>query len=49
MGEKRKEVLKKRQKMVAASNRMVGCTDASQGVVPLAVAMDADISFERGG
>jgi dihydroxy-acid dehydratase len=41
----RKEVLRRRQKRVAGSNRLVGCTDASRGVVPAAVAMDADIPF----
>jgi hypothetical protein len=37
--------LRQRQRRVAASNRMVGCTDASRGVVPQAVADDADIDF----
>ena len=37
--------LKTRQKRVAASNRMVACTDASMGVVPLAVADDAETNF----
>lgn len=47
IGQQRKETMKKRQKLVAASNRLVGCTDASEGVVPLAVKMDADIPFKR--
>lgn len=33
--------LRERQRMVAASNRMTGCTDAARGVVPLAVAQEA--------
>lgn len=37
--------LKARQRNVAASNRMVGCTDAANGVVPLPVAEDAEIDF----
>ena len=41
IGVQRMTRLRGRQRMVAASNRMVGCTDASRGVVPLAVASDA--------
>ena len=37
--------LRQRQRWVAASNRMVGCTDASMGVVPFAVAEDATVPF----
>ncbi|MEJ7761269.1 MAG: dihydroxy-acid dehydratase [Thermomicrobiales bacterium] len=37
--------LRSRQRRVAASNRMVGCTDASMGVVPIAVAEDATVPF----
>ncbi|TCN24971.1 dihydroxy-acid dehydratase domain-containing protein [Mesobacillus foraminis] len=43
LGKKRKSTLRKRQKTVAASNRLTGCTDASEGVVPLPVKMDAEI------
>ncbi|MFD2922220.1 dihydroxy-acid dehydratase [Halobacillus naozhouensis] len=45
LGKQRKSVMKKRQKTVAASNRFIGCTDAAEGVVPLAVKEDADIPF----
>ncbi|WP_085522232.1 dihydroxy-acid dehydratase domain-containing protein [Tuberibacillus sp. Marseille-P3662] len=45
LGDQRKDTMKKRQKTVAASNRLVGCTDASEGVVPMAVKVDADIPF----
>ena len=37
--------LKARQKRVAAANRMVACTDAAMGVVPSAVADDAETDF----
>ncbi|MCM3728353.1 dihydroxy-acid dehydratase [Neobacillus cucumis] len=45
LGEQRKDTMKKRQRMIAASNRLVGCTSAVEGVVPLAVKMDAVIPF----
>lgn len=45
LGQVRKQTLKKRQKTIAASNRLTGCTDASDGVVPLEVKMDADIPY----
>lgn len=45
LAEERMARLRQRQRRVAASNRMVGCTDASRGVVPQAVADDADIDF----
>lgn len=41
----RLERLKKRQRLVAATNRMVACTDASRGVVPQVVWDEADASF----
>jgi dihydroxy-acid dehydratase len=47
LGAERKAVMKKRQRLIAASNRFVGCTDASEGVVPLAVKEDAEIPFVR--
>ena len=47
IGQDRKNTLKRRQRMIAASNRLTGCTDASDGVVPLAVKMDADIPFKK--
>jgi dihydroxyacid dehydratase/phosphogluconate dehydratase len=37
--------LRARQRRVAASNRMVGCTDASQGVVPQIVWDDCEAGF----
>ncbi len=37
--------LRARQKRVAASNRMVACTDASQGVVPQVVWDDCEVGF----
>ncbi|PLT30629.1 dihydroxy-acid dehydratase domain-containing protein [Peribacillus deserti] len=43
----RKQRMKVRQKMVAASNRMYGHTDAANGVVPLAVAHDAVLDYEK--
>jgi dihydroxy-acid dehydratase len=39
--------LRTRQRMVAASNRMRDCTDASRGVVPMAVALDADMAWPQ--
>ncbi|WP_135552516.1 dihydroxy-acid dehydratase domain-containing protein [Paenibacillus cymbidii] len=45
LSEDRQERLAKRQKRVAASNRFAYCTDASRGVVPLAVAEEADLPF----
>jgi dihydroxy-acid dehydratase len=45
LGQVRKQTLKKRQRTIAASNRLTGCTDASDGVVPLDVKMDADIPY----
>ncbi|MGG3914979.1 dihydroxy-acid dehydratase [Rossellomorea vietnamensis] len=45
--EERKQHMKTRQKMVAASNRMYGHTDAANGVVPLAVVEDAVLDYEK--
>jgi dihydroxy-acid dehydratase len=45
--EERKQRMKARQKMVAASNRMYGHTDAANGVVPLAVVEDAVLDYEK--
>ncbi|WP_096186880.1 dihydroxy-acid dehydratase domain-containing protein [Evansella halocellulosilytica] len=42
---KRLETIKKRQRQVASSNRMVGHTDAANGVVPLPVAEEAHLDF----
>ena len=41
----RMAVIRQRARFVAASNRMTACTDAAQGVVPLAVAEDAELDF----
>ena len=46
LAEERKQRMKERQKLVAASNRMYGHTDAANGVVPLAVAEDAVLDYE---
>lgn len=43
----RKQQMKVRQKMVAASNRMYGHTDAANGVVPIAVVEDAVLDYEQ--
>jgi dihydroxy-acid dehydratase len=43
----RKQRMKVRQKMVAASNRMYGHTDAANGVVPIAVVEDAIFDYEQ--
>ena len=37
--------LRARQRRVAATNRMIGCTDASQGVVPQVVWDDCEAGF----
>lgn len=46
LGQQRKERMKARQRRVAASNRLVNCTDASRGVVPVQVAQDAVLEWE---
>ncbi|WNF36274.1 dihydroxy-acid dehydratase [Bacillaceae bacterium IKA-2] len=38
--------IKKRQRQVAASNRMIGHTDAANGVVPLGVAEEASLDYK---
>ncbi|OAS89381.1 MULTISPECIES: dihydroxy-acid dehydratase [Metabacillus] len=45
LGEERLSRIKKRQKLIAASNRMLGHTDAAYGVVPLAVSSDAELDY----
>lgn len=45
LGEERLTRIKQRQKLIAASNRMLGHTDAAYGVVPLAVSSDADLDY----
>lgn len=43
----RMEAMRKRQRMVAAGNRMIGHTDAANGVVPLAVAEVAHLNYKE--
>ncbi|WP_047152435.1 dihydroxy-acid dehydratase domain-containing protein [Aneurinibacillus tyrosinisolvens] len=45
LGEERLVMIRQRQRQVAASNRMIGHTDAANGVVPLAVAEDATLDY----
>lgn len=47
LASERKRKMKLRQKLVAASNRMYGHTDAANGVVPMAVKDDAILDFEK--
>lgn len=47
LGAQRLARLRKRQRQVAASNRLRDCTDAARGVVPMAVAMDADLPWRE--
>ncbi len=42
LGQSRMEKLRLRQRRVAASNRLRDCTNASYGVVPMAVSLDTD-------
>jgi dihydroxy-acid dehydratase len=49
LGLGRLEKLKLRQRRVAASNRLSDCTDASHGVVPNPVALEADLAWEEKG
>ncbi|MFP5112231.1 dihydroxy-acid dehydratase domain-containing protein [Bacillaceae bacterium C204] len=46
LGEQRLLKIRERQRLVAASNRMAGHTDAANGVVPYAVAEDAVFDFK---
>lgn len=45
LGEERRRTIRHRQRQVAASNRMIGHTDAANGVVPLAVAEEAVLDY----
>lgn len=45
LAEERLAVINKRQKRVAAGNRMIGHTDAANGVVPIAVAEEAELDY----
>ncbi|PLS01131.1 dihydroxy-acid dehydratase [Neobacillus cucumis] len=40
-------LMRARQRMIAPSNRLIGCADAAWGVVPLAVKGDAEIPYIR--
>jgi dihydroxy-acid dehydratase len=46
LSEVRLAVIRQRQRTVAASNRMLGHTDASEGVVPLAVYAEAELDYK---
>lgn len=45
LGQARMKDLRTRQKRIAASNRFRNCTDASRGVVPMGVALEADLKW----
>ncbi|NOU98247.1 dihydroxy-acid dehydratase [Paenibacillus sp. LMG 31456] len=45
LGALRLQKLRNRQRQVAASNRLRDCTDAARGVVPMAVALEADLPW----
>lgn len=46
LAQTRMNLINKRQRLVAASNRMVGHTDAANGVVPIAVAEEAILDYK---
>jgi dihydroxy-acid dehydratase len=46
LGVERKQRLLKRRRMIAPTNLLVGCTDASRGVIPLPVAQEATEVFQ---
>jgi dihydroxyacid dehydratase/phosphogluconate dehydratase len=46
LAEERLQRMRKRQRMVAASNRLVGHTDAANGVVPLAISEEAELDYK---
>ncbi|QBP42480.1 dihydroxy-acid dehydratase domain-containing protein [Paenisporosarcina antarctica] len=46
LAQTRLELINKRQRLVAASNRMIGHTDAANGVVPIAVAEEAILDYK---
>lgn len=45
--EERLATIRRRQRYVAASNRLVGYTDAANGVVPIAVAEEATLDYKK--
>lgn len=45
LGEERLSMIRRRQRLVAASNRMIGHTDAAHGVVPFAVFEEAILDY----
>lgn len=46
LAKERLGMINKRQKRVAAGNRMIGHTDAANGVVPIAVAEEAELDYK---
>lgn len=46
LAQTRMDLINKRQRLVAASNRMVGHTDAANGVVPITVAEEAILDYK---
>lgn len=46
LAEQRLAIIGQRQRLVASSNRMIGHTDAANGVVPIAVADEADLDYK---
>lgn len=47
LGKERLIRINKRQKLIAASNRLIAHTDAANGVVPIAVASDASLDYQQ--
>lgn len=47
LAEERLERIRKRQRQVASANRMVGHTDAANGVVPISVAEEAELDYKK--
>ncbi|MGB0090295.1 MAG: hypothetical protein WBP80_12550, partial [Planifilum fulgidum] len=47
LAEQRLSRLRRRQRRVAAGNRLVAHTDAAHGVVPLAVAEEAELDYRN--
>lgn len=47
LGQTRLQNLRQRQRRIAASNRLRDCTDASRGVVPQGVALEADMDWHK--
>lgn len=47
LASQRQETIKRRARQVAASNRLAGHTDAANGVVPFAVAEEAELDYTK--